>query len=225
MIVFVIFSRGKRKAQKIVLEEVRSEDIVTLLDMLGDNYTLEITEEIDGKSNTLYYYRDDKIELYEGSLLGEDGVMVYGGKSYIIYKEEFDKIKEINKLKLHNYKGDNSFIKDPYYNIELLKKVINYCEMTPVNVVKANCKFNLSNYLDEYNILYNKRVETNYDDKISMDIVHYSDGIGKIIIDYTEINKVINNSESTIKYGIKIETVGENDFSDLLNLFSKTLNK
>ena len=155
-------------------------------------------------------------------MIGEDAILVYKNKKYVVHGND---IKNIKKAKLYEYKGDTSFMKDPFYDLELLKRVINYCELTSINVVKVNCKFNMSDYIKEYNDLYNKKIETTYDNKISMDIVYYEDNIGKFIIDYTDINKAINKNDNTVKYGVKIVSVGENDFTSLFDFFKKYLTK
>ena len=222
MIALIILFRGRTPKRNVVLREVKPEEIVLLLDRVKDNYTLDIEEEVNGNKKELYYYTDSKVKLYDGSLIGEDGVLVYKNKPYIVYRKEIDNVKD---MKLYKYTGNTSFIDNPFYNIELLKNVINYCEMTSLNVVKVNCRVNLTDYLTEYNKMYNKNIEIDYDTKISMDIVHYSDGIGKIIVDYSSINRVLNNNDSSVKYGIKIESINENDFSDIIEYFNKTLNK
>lgn len=225
MLVAIFLMRGKHITKKVVLKEVKNSDIILLLDKLDTNFTLEVNEKINGISNVLYYYKDDKIELYDGTVVGEDGVMVYNGKKFVLYRKEVNNAKKINEVKLHKYKGNDSFINDPFYNLELLKKVINHCEMTPINIVKVNCRFNLSDYIEEYNTLYNKDIKIDYDNKLSMDIIHYTNELGKITIDYTDINKAINNNNSEINYVIAVENIGINDFSDIIKLYGKTLNK
>ena len=97
--------------------------------------------------------------------------------------------------------------------------------MTPINVVKVNCKFNLSDYINEYNTLYNENILLDSDEKLEMNIVYYSTGIGKINIDYTKINKIINQNDNSINYSIKLVNTDENDFTEIHNFFKKSIGK
>ena len=98
-----------------------------------------------------------------------------------------------------------------------------YSENYNINAEKVNCKINLSDYISEYNKIYGKNIEINYDTKVSFDIIYYTDSIGKINIDYTDINKAINNSNDKIFYGIKLVSVDKNDFSTVIDYFKKSL--
>lgn len=220
LLVFIILMRGKHVKEEEVLIEVKTDELIALIEKIGNNYSLEIVEEINGNKKELYYDTDSNVELYDGSLIGDDGIMVYKNKKYILYKKD---INDIEKAKLHDYKGDDSFVNDPYYNINLIKNIINYCELTQINKVKVNCKINLSDYISEYNKIYGKNIEINYDTKVSFDIIYYTDSIGKINIDYTDINKAINNSNDKIFYGIKLVSVDKNDFSTVIDYFKKSL--
>lgn len=210
MILFIIFSgNGSRKNNKKY--PLTHEDLNKLLDMIGDNYTLDIDETINGKMNNIIYSRDSKLELYESN-----------NKAYMYYK---NKLYEINQ---DNYKIKNvdnlSFVDNPFYNINLLKNVFKHCKLEYVNNVKSICNIKSNDYLNEYNLMYNTTFSGN-DDIIKFNLVYYNTGIGKINVDYSNINRIINNNYDSVKYGIRIDDLNKNNFDDFINYYKDTLNK
>lgn len=221
LLIFTLTMKGRHVNQKEKIVEVTVEELSLLMDKIGDNYSLQITEKINNETKELFFDTDSKAKLYDGSLIGEDGILVYNNKNYILYAKD---IEDIGSAKLHSYKGDTSFINDPFYNINLIKNMLKYCELSQKNVVRVNCEVKLSDYLNEYNVLYNKNVSTNYDTKMIFDIVYYkNDSIGKIFVDYTDANKVINNNDDNVYYEIVLVSTNENDFSDIISFFKKSL--
>ena len=212
LLTFGVRTKNNRLKRKVMPNK---ENIVALFNNINDNYTLEIEENINEDINNIVYSRDKNIILFEGKL-SADGYLAYNEKLF-----ELDSKKEkITRSKLSVDKIENSF-----YDIELLKSIVNYCEIGYVTNVKALCKINYSDYLNEYNKRYNANIENNIDNKMDIYIVHYADRIGKVIVDYTGINKIINKNDDSVKYGIKINDIDKNDYSEYLNYFSKELNK
>ncbi len=221
MLIFALALKGKHVKQKEKIVEATVEELSSLMSKIGDNYSLHITEKINNVSKELFFDTDGVSKLYDGSLLGEDGILVYNNKNYILYAKD---IKNIGTAKLHSYKGDTRFINDPFYNIDLIKKMINYCELSQKNIVRVNCEVKLSDYLIEYNKMYNKNISANYDTKMIFDIVYYkNDSIGKIFVDYTDANRVINNTDDSVNYEIVLVSTDNNDFSDIISFFKKSL--
>ena len=48
LFVFIILMRGKHVKEKEVLIEVKTDELIALIDKIGNNYSLEIVEEING---------------------------------------------------------------------------------------------------------------------------------------------------------------------------------
>ena len=117
------------------------------------------------------------------------------------------------------------FVNNPYYDINFIKKLIPYCDSTFVNTVKLSCKIKLSDYLNEYNEYYKKSITSDEDETIEIIIVHYGERLGKIIVDYSNINKIVNGEYLNIHYGIKMSNINNVDFSEIYDYFKKDLNK
>jgi len=169
---------------------------------------------INGITNKFEYSTDSVITLYESNLSNDKGYLIYNNKLYSI---DFD------SKKLEKTSDNPDFINDKYYDIKLIKRLVNYCDFEYINVVKTICKINTSDYINEYNQMYNLNIETIVNNKMEIQIVHYTDRIGKVIIDYTNLNKILNNSDDEIVYGIKISDTDSNDFNLLLESYRDVL--
>ena len=190
------------------------ENMAELFNNIKDNYTLEIEKKINDNTKNIVYSRDKNLILFEGD---------YEAKGYLVYKSKVYELNSNNKI--IKSKLSLNKIEDSYYDIDLIKKLFNYCDVEYVNNVKALCKIKYSDYLNEYNTKYKTKIEIDVDNLIEFYIVHYSDRIGKIIVDYSGINKIINNTEDSVNYGILIKDIDNNDFSDYLNYYKKELSK
>ncbi len=214
IIIFIILLSPAKYNNKEIKNDVSLDEIVNLFNKINNNYSLTIEENINGELKILEYSNDSKVILYEGSKVNDNGYLLYNGKLYMA---------NLKNNKLTKEKSMPNFVNDRLYDLNLLKKVIPHCELEYVNEVKANCKMNLSSYINEYNNLYNENISILEDEKINFEIIHYSNRIGKINVDYTTINKLINNNEDNVFYGIKIYNIDSNDFSDILEYYKDTL--
>ena len=213
LIVGILSMRSAKPIPKKIMPN--KDNISELFNNIKDNYTLEIDKNIDGVTSNIIYSRDKNLILFEGE---------YEADGYLVYK---DKVYEINanNQKLSKSKLSIDKIEDKYYDIELIKSLFGFCEPEYITNVKALCKIKYSDYLDTYNNKYNTKIESKIDGFIELYVVHYADRIGKIIIDYTDINRIINNSNVRVDYGILIKDIDKNDFSDYLNYYKKVLTK
>ena len=216
LVAFVVLALAMKKPKSIPNKVLPEKDnLVELFDNIKDNYTLDIEKNVNDIKSNIIYSRDKNLILYEGA---------YEADGYLVYK---NKVYELNSKnnKLTKSKLSLDKIEDRFYDIDLIKSLINYCEPEYVTNVKALCKIKYSDYLNEYNNKYGTKIESDYDNIIELYIVHYVDRIGKVIVDYTGINKIINGTDDTINYGIQIKDIDKNDFSDYLNYYKKVLSK
>ena len=215
ILIFAIFA-SPVKFNKKVYHTVNKDKIVELFNKINDNYSLTIEENINGELKKLEYSRDSKVILYEGDLIDKDGYLLYENRLYSLNSKTEKLTKE---------KNIPSFINDRLYDLNLIKKIIPYCEFEYVNEVKANCKINLSSYINEYNNLYNENIEVLEDEKLNFEIIHYSNRIGKINVDYKSINKLINNNDNDVFYGIKIYNIDSNNHDIILEHYKEVIAK
>lgn len=201
-------NKDKKKTEEIT---VKKEDIVSKLDLLKDNYNIYVYKS-DGKEDKkieISTYKD--ITIYTGNALNIEGYVQYKDKYYVVGKDEFvetkkDKIK--NEIPMYSY------------NFELLKNVTNYCTF----VDNYNCNINISNYLDEYNKIYNTEYKVDEDKTMTIKYKYDKKMITRIDYDYSEINKIINKKDEIIKYTIIINNINSNDYSDQIKYFNEKKN-
>ncbi len=209
MLVFIFATRSG--AKKFKNDRVlTSENLELLLNRINDNYTLNMDEIINGELNNVIYSRDSKMETYE---LYNKAYLYYNNNLFEINEENY-KIKKISK---------EPFVDNPFYNINLLKKVFSHCEFERINNVKSICKVKFSDYILEYNNLYNQNINP-VDNIIKFELIYFDD-LSKINVDYTDINRIINNNSKSIKYGIRIEDIDKNNYDIFYEKYKKTLNK
>ena len=190
-------------------------DIVTLFDNIGSKYSISINELIDNVTYNLNITTDSNTYLYDGSLLGKGGYIYHNNKLFYV-DDEFKLSKEENKY---------DFVNNPFSNLELIKNTIKYCEYSNKKTNTINCSIKLSDYIVEYNNLYNDIIGVSENSIITYKIRFNQKNITGINVDYSDINKLLNNSNSKIIYDISFEKFDEKSFEAIVNGYSDELNK
>lgn len=202
---------GNNFGSKNVIDDDIKASPETIFSPVKDNYTLKIRKVTGSKEENIEYITDGTFKLY--NVEGEQvGYLIYKGKTYQVQSKNY-KIKEI--------KDYPSFINDRFANIDFIKVVTKHCENINVKNSSFDCNINLKDYIEEYNTYYHTHYEYTGEEKVIFTFEH-GKIIRKISVDYSEINKIINNGKD-LKYVINVEKVNDNDYSGLLEIFKDTL--
>ena len=208
MMVFIFISGSNASIKK---SSITNDKLNEYMDRIKDNYTLNIDETINGKLTSIIYSRDSSLETYETNNIA---YLYYNNKLFSIDNKTY-KLKKESIL---------PFVNNPYYDINLIKNAFKHCELKYINVVKSTCTVSVNDYINEYNTLYNQNI-TSTEGSLFFDIIYSSTGVSKINVDYSKINRIIKIDNSIIKYGIRINNIGKNNYSDFLDYYKKDLNK
>lgn len=205
---------NKNNEKKEETITIKKEDIINKLDLVKDNYKLEIYKTVNDeeKEDKLEISREKDFTIFYGSSLNNEGYVEYKGKQYIIKDEDFVLDKN------NTVKND---IPQYVYNIDLLKKIINYCEFIDNNT----CEINVSNYLTEYNNIYKTTYSIEEDKKIQITIEYGSKKINQISYDFSEIEKIINKKQDKVIYKIYINEINTNNFENEIKYFEELSKK
>lgn len=215
MMIILSFVMHSSRVKKVDIT-VDKNEIIKLFDKITNNYDLTITETKNDKTKELEIFTDGNVKLYEGD---------YFEEGYLIYKDKLFKLDSENK-KLKQEKSNLDLLNENYYNLDFLKNLINHCEFEYINPVKSNCSIKTKDIVDGYNLIFN--TDYKYEDEFDItkfDLIYTSSEIGKVNIDYSKLNNIINNNYDSIKYGIKFRNINQNDFSELIDQFKSTLEK
>ena len=210
MMIILSFVMHSSRVKKVDIT-VDKNEIIKLFDKITNNYDLTITETKNDKTKELEIFTDGNVKLYEGD---------YFEEGYLIYKDKLFKLDSENK-KLKQEKSNLDLLNENYYNLDFLKNLINHCEFEYINPVKSNCSIKTKDIVDGYNLIFN--TDYKYEDEFDItkfDLIYTSSEIGKVNIDYSKLNNIINNN-----YGIKFRNINQNDFSELIDYFKNTLEK
>lgn len=217
-VVSIIFIANNRLRYDNKLEEkvANKIKIIELLNKVDDNYSLSVTKKYKDKSENINYQKSDKIQLYSGDNLAHDGFIVYNDQVFYSDSQE-EKIHKDNKT--------YDFLNDNYLDMNLYKKVINYCEFEYISNTKSTCNIRLSDFIKAYNDLYDTNFEVISDSDLTFDVTYSTYRFNEINIDYTKIDEIINpNKESTI-YNIKINRFDSSLVNTIYEYFKEDLNK
>ena len=105
--------------------------------------------------------------------------------------------------------------------MEIIKNVINKCELEYINDSNKECNINENIYFENYNNIYNTNYTSDKDMKIN--ISFYKTSIYSIELDYSNIDKIINNNDDILKYKFIFSDIGKNDYSEMLKYYKKEL--
>ena len=206
-VVSIIFIANNRLRYDNKLEEkvANKIKIIELLNKVEDNYSLEVTKKYKDKSEILNYQKADKLQLYSGDNLDHDGFIIYNNQ--VFYSDSQEE-------KLHKDDKTYDFINDNYLDINLYKKVVNYCEFEYVSNTKS-----------AYNDLYDTSFEVTNDSNLTFDTIYSSSRFSGINIDYTKINEIINPTKESVTYNIKINKFDSTLIDTIYEYFKDDLNK
>ena len=192
---------------------VDTEDVNVkeLLSNITDNYTAKINISNSLESKNFNYSRDSKVEILDEGDYSNKAYLVYNNKKYLIDVENY-KLSKINKIDI---------LEDPYINFDLIKRITNICEFEDVNTTNKLCTIKASTYLNEYNSIYKTNFSSEED--MNINISYYPTRIYSITIDYTNVDKVINNGEDILKYEFVFSDIGKNNYEEMLKYYKKEL--
>ena len=190
-------------------DEITNETLISYFEKLNDNYTLNVSINKNDMEEKHVYYTDSKLELYEDN----------DGNGFIKYK---DKYYKVNEEDFSLSKTDGFDFTDKYTNVLLIKSLIPYCDFRVINKANIECNINVSDYISEYNKIYGSEIPS-IDEKMLIHINHLDKYLNYVQIDYTNINKLIDNKDEKLIYKITFDDIGTNDFSDLMELYKDTL--
>ena len=130
-------------------------------------------------------------------------------------------MNSLKEIKLLDSKPD--FIDDNFSNVEYVKRIFNHCEYEGASETRAICHVSLNDCIFEYNDLFGTNYELEMDKPLDFNVVYFKSEISSVTIDYTDINKIINNTEDEINYELSFSEIGKNDFDFITNKFEDIL--
>ena len=191
---------------------VKKEDIVAKLDLIKTNYHIYVYKIVDDKEKKVDISRDGDISIYTGNAVNDSGYVLYKDRYFMVGEEEFVQVKS-NKIK--------NEIPKYSYNFELLKNVANYCSFKD----NYKCEINVSDYLNEYNKIYNTTYKIDEDKLMIFEFKYDNKKITSFSYDFSEVQKIIEKKEQNIKYSIYIDNIENNDYSDQIKYFDDLIKK
>lgn len=208
MILYIIFG-GKTDLSITGEKEPSAINIDALFSTIKDNYSIKVYETNSTGTTKWEYDREKDFTMYDLNMNTdyEKGYLVYKGKEFV-----FDSERNIYPS------NDNVTSKDNFINLKLLRDVLKECEFKYVSDSSSECSIDTAKYIEKYNEYYNTDYKSD-DSKTDMSIVYYSGEIHDIEVDYTNINKIINESDNKLKYKMTIININENDYSDIYNYY------
>ena len=213
MFIYIIFSgRTDLKIAKDGTPTVLN--VESLFSDIKDNYSIKIVETNDDNTTIWGFDREKDLMLYDLNIDTDDekGYIVYNNKVFVFDDE-------------HNIYPSNDDVtsKDSFINLKLLRDTLKECKFIYISDNSSKCSIDTSKYIDNYNKYYQTDFESD-DSKTDITIVYYSEGIHDINIDYTNINKIINEKDGKLEYKITLSNINENDFSDIYNYYKDKMN-
>ena len=165
---------------------VKKEDIVAKLDLIKTNYHIYVYKTVDSKEMKVDISRDGDISIYTGTAVNDSGYVQYKDKYFIVGDEDFVQVKS-DKIK--------NEIPTYSYNFELLKNVANYCNFKD----NYKCEINVSDYLNEYNKVYNTAYKIEVDKIMIFEYKYDDKKIASFSYDFSEVQKILEKKEKNIK--------------------------
>ena len=212
MLIIIIIFRNNKKTFKYKNEKEVKQTIVENINKISDNYSLNIIEHRNEEEYKLEYMTDSKMQMYSSDAFKVTGYLIYNNQYYQLDNGELKKVKAIEI---------NGIFNEKYYNFELIKNIVDKCEIKKSSMIRFTCDVKLSDYLEEYNNLFNANVVGDDDSSIEFEFLYDSEKVRSINIDYTNLVKYTDNINDTITYSIDIDDINKNDFSEYIGYIEK----
>lgn len=210
VMVFVLSTGFEGDIPKPVFS-VNMDELNSILDDLGNNYTINIKDTTGDKTVNYIYYFDGKLKLYESDN-DQYGYLEYNGKRY--------QMNGVTK-ELVEYEESVGFIDNPLYDYDLIKNFTDSCNYEYVSDNNASCKITLNEYLKYHNNKYNTSYVGSDSDFITLNII-YGKRVNSIKIDYTAYNKVVNYGEDNVNIEFSI-SYDSNNFDTIYDNYKDVL--
>ncbi len=212
MLVFIILFRTNKTEFKYRSNEDVKEIIIKNINKITDNYSLGIELHKNKEEYKLEYMSDSKIKMYSSDVFPVTGYLIYNNNYYKLNNDKLEKTKLIEINKVFNEK---------LYNMELIKNITNYCEVKNKSLIRANCSVDLKNFFEEYNKLYNTNISITEDSILDIEYLYDETRIKSIIINYSNVINLIENTNDKVIYDIDITDINKNDFSEYISYIEK----
>ena len=190
---------------------ITKDDIIKKFENINDNYSLNITQNINDENIVLKIDTDGNLTSYISDSIDKGG--------YIIYKDKYFVPGDNNNFMIVN--NVKKLVPSSIYDLDFIKSLISYCDFIDNNT----CKIKYSDYLKEYNYRYKTSYEIEEYDTFLINLTYSAKYITKISYDYTLLNKMISNNESNVNYLIRISNINNNNFSDQFEYFDNLIEK
>lgn len=205
MLVIALIPNNNKIKKNSTTNNINKEEMIELFNKIQDNYQMNVTINKDELEEKYTYNTDSNIELYEIENNNEFGFFKYKD---ITYKIE-------NDTKISKEENIPYYVDNPYHNIKFIKTLLDKCEFEEVSTTNTKCIIKETEYINNYNLFFNK----NYNNFSTKDMeinIYYNSKISKIKIDYSNVDKIINNNNNSLIYTLDILNYNKNDFSEII---------
>lgn len=196
-----------------------SISISSAFEKIDKNYSIEVSKILNGEETKVNIDCTDKVCIYESDLFEHKEIFTYGGKFYTI--SDYNTLDKSNVIETTD-EGLNTYFNSVYYDLELITSIIEVSKKLNQNGDLIETNTTLERYLKEYNYKYSAIMKTEDDINIPVNLKISNYIISTIEIDYKEIDKYFNKSNyEEYKYIIKVKSVNDNNFSDIVRFFEE----
>lgn len=210
MISFLIFDNNKNVSKnKYKDEEIKKENIIfkseylNNINNISDNYEIKYNMLKDDKKYDLTIFSSYNMKAYSSSYFDND-FLIYNNQNYYINNDEI--VPTNDKL--------NILMPEYYYDINVIKKVLNEC--TFIHDVKNSykCSFPIKRYLELLDYKYDENNNDTFDIKVYLKNSSVYFGT----LDYTLVDKILSNSNSDSTCEFEIFESNEN-YSEIIKYY------
>ncbi len=209
VILILVIILSARKGSDEVLETIDTKE---LINNVKDNYSLMISISDSFENKVYNYSTDSDITLIDKGDYSDKGYLLYKNETYLIDTENY-KLTKTTPI---------DFIYEPFINMELIKKLFNHCDLKFINDTNKTCTIKINDYLKEYNNVYNTDYSAE-DGTMTIYVCFYPSRIYSISLEYTDIDRIINNGNDTLKYELRFTDFNNNDFNDIKKYYKDVL--
>lgn len=189
----------------------------TYLKQVHDNYDIDVRVDNKEEASTINMNRENESYQISTGDFEHKLMLKYKNKWYYLDDYELKSMKNSKIDEVYNFR---------YMDYELIAQMIlrGTILSDKNNIMKM--ELSLSNFLKEYNYLYNENNKTDLDEKITMEIKYNTRTFDEIVIDYSKVEDYFKNTkESSLKYTITVNSLNDVYFETTIEEYFKLTNK